>query len=314
MKKALVTCKLFWDAFDEFATVAAVRGVQLVKPEIPGQQLSAIELLEIIAPFEGVLAGDDEFSRTVMEAAPRLRIISKWGIGIDGIDQKAAKDLGIKVTNTPGVFGDELGDYALGYLLLLARRQHVVDARVRGGEWYKVRGSSLAGKTIGILGLGSSGRALVTRCKALGMTVLGFDVVPVDPGFVSESGVTLVPIPELFARADVVSLHVPATPETRQIVNSDSLALMNDGAWLINISRGSLVDEVALMAALDTGKIGAAALDVFENEPFTDGHPLAGYSNVVLGSHNGSNTHEAVERTNDLAFRNLMAGLGVQLD
>lgn len=313
MKKALVTCKLFWDAFDDFQQVAAVHGVQLTKPEIPGQQLSEAELLEIIAPYEGVLAGDDEFSRPVMEAAPQLRIISKWGIGIDGIDQKAAKDLAIKVTNTPGVFGDELGDYALGYLLLLARQQHVVDARVRTGEWYKIRGRSLAGKTIGVLGLGSSGRALAVRCKAMGMTVLGFDVVPVDPGFVAESGVTLVSVPELFARADVVSLHVPATPETRQIINPDSLALMKDGAWLINISRGSLVDEVALMAALDAGKIGAAALDVFESEPFAGGHPLARYSNVVLGSHNGSNTHEAVERTNDLAFQNLMAGLGVEL-
>jgi D-3-phosphoglycerate dehydrogenase len=213
------------------------------------------------------------------------------------------------VLNTPGVFGEELADYAMGYIHMLARRQHEVNFRVKAGEWHKVRGVSLAGKTLGIVGLGNSGRALARRGLAASMVVLGYDIaeIPEIPGCEK------VGLDDLLARSDIVSLQLPATPETDHLINAESIAKMKRGAWLINISRGSLVDEKALVAALDEGTIGAAALDVFESEPVGPDNPLLGFDNVIVGSHNGSNTLEAVERTTTLAVDNLLSGLGLKV-
>ncbi|MDP3983833.1 MAG: NAD(P)-dependent oxidoreductase, partial [Acidimicrobiia bacterium] len=164
--RVLMSCKLVWDSLDEYGPILESHAIDIDAPRFEGQQLDEKDLLPVIDGYAGILAGDDILNRRVIEAASRLRVISKWGIGVDAIDLDAAKEAGIKVFNTPGVFGDELGDYALGYLLMLARRQHEVDRRVRLGQWYKVRGTSLAGKTIGIIGLGSSGSALARRTAA----------------------------------------------------------------------------------------------------------------------------------------------------
>ena len=247
--------------------------------------------------------GDDYLSRRVLVSAPRLRVISKWGIGVDGIDLEAADELGIAVFNTPGVFGEELADYAMGYIHMLARRQHEVNARVKAGEWYQVRGVSLAGRTLGIVGLGSSGRALARRASAASMRVLGYDVVDVEV-----EGCELVALDELLSRSDIVSLQLPVTPESKHLINEEALRVMKDDAWLINISRGSLVDETALVAALERGSIGAAALDVFESEPVSGSNPLLEFDNVIVGSHNGSNTDEAVTRTTQLAVATFAEG------
>ena len=230
------------------------------------------------------------------------------GIGIDSIDVEAAKRLDIEVLNTPGVFGGELADYAMGYIHLIARQQHKIDAMVRSGEWPKIRGTSLAGKTLGIVGLGSSGRELVRRAAAASMTVLGYDVMDVAP----PDECSMRPLDDLLAKSDIISLHLPATPESKHLVDAASIAKMKRGVWLINTSRGALVDEEALLEGLQSGQIGAAALDVFESEPVDPANPLLEFGNVVLGSHNGSNTEEAVQRTTWRALSNLLAGLGLE--
>ena len=307
--RALVSCRLVWDAADEVEARLTGAGVMADIPRFEGQQLEEEDLLPIIGQYDGILAGDDHLTRRVLEAAPRLKVISKWGIGVDAIDLAAAEELGVQVFNTPGVFGEELADYAMGYIHMLARRQHEVNSKVKAGEWYKVRGVSLAGKTLGIVGLGSSGRALARRGLAASMAVLGYDIVEVQ----EVSGCEMVGLDDLLARSDIVSLQLPATPETDHLINAESIAKMKRGAWLINISRGSLVDEKALVVALDEGTIGAAALDVFESEPIAPDHDLFGFENVVVGSHNGSNTGEAVERATDLAVDNLLSGLGLEV-
>lgn len=306
--RALISCNLVWDAEAEVVGRLAAAGISVDMPRFAGQQLEEEDLLPIVGEYDGILAGDDHLTRRVLESAPRLRTISKWGIGVDGIDLEAADDLGIRVFNTPGVFGEELADYAMGYIHMLARRQHQVDRMVRAGEWHKVRGTSLAGLTLGIVGLGSSGQALVGRASAASMTVLGYDIVEV-----SLEGCDVVPLDELLRQSDIVSLQLPATAENRHMINEEALALMKDDAWLVNISRGDLVDEKALIEALKQGTIGAAALDVFEVEPLPADSPLAGFENVILGSHNGSNTSAAVARTTRLAVENLASGLGVPL-
>ncbi|HEY4606235.1 MAG TPA: phosphoglycerate dehydrogenase [Acidimicrobiia bacterium] len=306
-ESVLITCQHVWAA-DWVTPHLESLGLEVDMPRFEGQQLGEYDLLPIIDRYAGILVGDDHVTRRVLEAGSRLRIISKWGIGIDAIDVAAADELGIKVLNTPGVFGEELADYAMGYLHLMARRQHEVNQKVREGVWHKVTGTSLAGKTLGVVGLGSSGQALARRATAASMTVLGFDVVPVpdDPSY------RVVDLPYLLARSDVISLHLPATPETRHLIDEPALGSMKHGAWLINTSRGSLVDEKALVAALGEGRIASAALDVFEEEPVSLDNPLLTMDNVILGSHNGSNTTEAVERTTVRAVRNLITGLGLE--
>jgi D-3-phosphoglycerate dehydrogenase len=196
----------------------------------------------------------------------------------------------------------------MGYLHMLARHQHEVNQKVKEGTWHKVKGTSLAGKTLGIVGLGSSGRALARRGTAASMRVLGYDIaeVPEDPNYERRS------FEDLLGESDAVSLHLPATAETRHLMDEAALSLMKPGAWLINTSRGSLVEEKALVEALLDGRISGAALDVFEEEPIATDHPFLSMDNVIVGSHNGSNTKEAVERTTELAVANLIAGLGLE--
>jgi D-3-phosphoglycerate dehydrogenase len=304
--RVLITCQHVWAA-DWVTPHLESLGLEVDMPRFEGQQLGEDDLLPIIDRYAGILAGDDHLTRRVLEAGSRLRVIAKWGIGVDAIDIAAADERGIAVLNTPGVFGEELADYAMGYLHMLARRQHEVNQKVKAGAWHKVKGTSLAGKTLGVVGLGSSGRALARRAAAASMHVLGFDVLPVpdDPAY------RVVDLPDLLARSDVISLHLPSTSETMHLIDERALASMKPGAWLINTSRGSLVDEKALITALSEGRIGAAALDVFEEEPVSSDNPLLAMDNVVLGSHNGSNTKEAVERTTARAVENLITGLGL---
>jgi D-3-phosphoglycerate dehydrogenase len=305
--QVLISCQHVWAAEHEVIPRLESLGLEVDMPRFDGQQLGEADLLPIIGRYVGILAGDDLLSRRVLEAGSRLRVISKWGVGVDAIDIEAAGELGIEVLNTPGVFGEELADYAMGYLHLLARRQHEVNQGVKAGTWHKVRGTSLAGKTLGIVGLGSSGRALARRAAAASMRVLGFDVVPVP----DEANYQRAELPDLLATSDVVSLHLPVTRETNHLIDEAALGLMKPGAWLINISRGALVDEHALVAALKEGRIGAAALDVFEEEPVSADNPLLTMENVIVGSHNGSNTTEAVARTTEMAVANLIKGLGL---
>ncbi len=306
--RVLISCRLLWDSEDEVISRLEAHGLKVDIPRFQGQQLEEPDLLPIIDRYVGILAGDDHLTRAVVEKASNLRVISKWGVGMDAIDVEAAEETGIQVFNTPGVFGEELADYAMGYILMLARRQHEVNARVKAGEWYKVRGVSLAGKTLGIVGLGSSGRALALRANAASMRVLGYDIVRPD----ASAEYQIVDMETLLSESDVVSLHLPATQETRHLINEKTIARMKSGAWLVNTSRGALVDELALVGALESGQIGAAALDVFEQEPVSDMNPLLRLPNVIVGSHNGSNTVEAVTKTTELAVQNLLKGLGIE--
>jgi D-3-phosphoglycerate dehydrogenase len=303
----LVSCPLAWEGLDEFAEEFETRHIVIDRAELTGQALNEDELLAIIDSYDGILAGDDELSRVVIEAAPTLKVISKWGVGVDGIDLEAAAEHRIAVFNTPAMFGEELADYVLGYLLLLARKQHIVDREVRAGNWHKPEGRSLAGLTLGVVGLGSSGSALARRALAMKMEVLGSD--PPLPAEQHPPGVRMVDLGELLGLSDVISLHLPLTSATESVIDAEAIDRMKPGVWLINTSRGGLIDEEALLQGLESGQVGAAALDVFRREPVDATHPLLQHPNVVVGSHNGSNTAEAVRRTTRKAVENLIAGL-----
>lgn len=306
--RVLVSCPLIQDAMDEYHERLKSKGITYDIVEVD-QQLTEPELLDIIDRYHGVIAGDDEFSRPVLEAAENLEVIAKWGIGTDRIDHEAADEFGVRVLNTPGAFADEVADVVLGYAVLLTRKLHLIDRSVRAGSWDCPRGVSLGGKTCGVIGVGSIGSAVVRRTHAVGMDVLGNDVRQLPSDLVKETGIESVTCEELLSRSDFVSLNCALTDATREMIGRSELDRLGKGGYLINTARGGLIDEPALVDALREDRIAGAALDVFSEEPLPSDHPLTGLENVILGSHNAQNTQEAVDRVNDRAVENLIEGL-----
>ena len=307
-RRVLITCPQLQRTFEEHRRRFEDRGIEVDLPPVV-QQLNEREMAAIIGRYDGAILGDDVLSARVLEQAVRLRVVSKWGIGMDNIDVVAATERGVLVTNTPGVFEGEVADVVIGYLVLLARRLHVIDRRVRDGEWSKIEGASLAGRRLGVVGLGSIGRAVARRAVAMDMQVLGHDVESQALDRARALGVEPLPLDELVATVDVVSLNCPLTPDNRHMLDATRLGSMRDGAWVINTARGPLIDEHAFIAALRSGRVGAAALDVFEVEPLPADSPLRQMDNVILGAHNASNTAEAVRRVSEMAIANLLEGL-----
>jgi D-3-phosphoglycerate dehydrogenase len=306
----LITCPHLQKTIDYYRSFFAERNIEIVVPDIV-QQMSEAELLEIIAQFDGVIAGDDPFTAQVLEQGKRLKIVAKWGIGVDAIDREAAQRLGIAVKNTPDVFSDEVADVALGYIILLARHLHKLDQSVRSGGWLQLPGMTLRGKTLGVIGVGSIGRGIVKRGVAVGMSILGYDIMPISDAVQAEFGVQSVSFEELLQESDFIALSCNLTPENHHLLSHPQFELMKPGVRLVNVARGPLIDETALVTALESGKVAGAALDVFEVEPLPMNSPLRQFDQCIFGTHNSSHTKEAVFRVNEMAIQNLLQGLGI---
>ncbi|CAG0969706.1 MAG: phosphoglycerate dehydrogenase [Candidatus Methanoperedens sp.] len=309
-RNVLITCKQLQQTIDFYRSLFSEQGIEIELPHIV-QKLDESELFKIIDRFDGVIAGDDEFTTKVLEKGKRLKVIAKWGVGVDAIDIEAANRLGIRVSNTPNVFGDEVADVVIGYIILLARQLHKLDQSIRKGNWNKIQGISLSGKTLGVIGVGSIGRALVKRALAAKMNIVGYDEAAIQPSFVKEIGLRIATFEELLKVSDFISLNCNLTSLNRHMLGDPEFAIMKKGVFIINTARGPLIDENALANALREGKVAGAALDVFEEEPLSPDSPLREFDSCIFGAHNSSNTYEAVMRTNELAIRNLLDGLKV---
>lgn len=269
------------------------------------QQFTAKELLEFGPRLVGIIAGDDDLSREFFAGSPQLRTVIRWGIGMDSVDQAAAREHGVTVRNTPGVFGHEVAEAAFGYMLMLARGYLEVDAAVRSGDWPKREGVTLAGSRLGIVGLGSIGREIARRGNAFGMDVVGFDpFVSAEPPSVS-----LVNIDTLLSTSRFVVLACPLNDDTHHLINADRLSKLTSDAYLINVARGPVVVESDLVDALVSNRLAGAALDVFEVEPLPMDSSLRACPNVVLGAHNASNTRQGVARASRTAVDFLLQEL-----
>jgi phosphoglycerate dehydrogenase-like enzyme len=306
--RVLVTCPPALASSGSYIDRLGAEGLELVLPDVV-QQLTEDELIALIGDVDGIIAGDDPLTAKVLKRAPRLRVLVRWGVGMDNVDLETAAALGIRVVNTPGMFGEDVADVAIGYLVLLARQLHHIDEAVRAGTWSKPQGRSLAGRGMGILGLGTIGLAVARRGRAMRMKVIGSDVDSAASERAAAEGLLIEPFNTLLAQSDVLVLCASLTPANRHLIDDDALRRMPRGGWLINVSRGSLVDERALADALSSGQLSGAALDVFEKEPLPIESPLRKLDQVIFGSHNASNTLEAVERVNDLAIDHLLRGL-----
>ncbi|MGE0484125.1 MAG: phosphoglycerate dehydrogenase [Gammaproteobacteria bacterium] len=306
VRRVLVTCPPMVGLIEEFRPEMAARGMTCEVPAFT-QTVPEARLLELVPDHDGWIIGDDPATRAVLAAgrAGRLRAAVKWGIGIDNVDVAAARELGLGFTNTPHMFGDEVADYAMAYVTALARALFEVDRAIRAGQWPKPAGISLAGRVAGLVGLGNIGRATAARLHAAGLEVVawdpGLDAPPADTPVMLERW------PAGLERCDFLVFTCALTATNRHMLDAAALARVKPGVRIVNVARGPLIDTAALVAALADGRVRAAALDVFETEPLAADAALRGFDNVVFGSHNASNTVEAVRRTSLRAIESLAA-------
>ena len=269
-----------------------------------GRPLTEEELIPLIQGCDGYIAGLDWVTGKVLEGADRLKAISRYGVGYDRVNVPEAKKHHITVTNTPGVNSRAVAELAFGLILSLARKIPWLNEKTGGGEWVRVSGLELNGKILGVVGLGAIGKIVAQYGQAFGMNVLAYDPY-IDNNFCRENGIEVCELFPLLERADVVTLHVPLTTETKHLICRKTLDIMKQGAFLVNTARGGLIDEEAAARALDEGKLSGLGLDAFEQEPLKDS-PLFGRSDVVLTPHTGAHTREAVEKMAMLSVENLI--------
>jgi D-3-phosphoglycerate dehydrogenase len=303
--KVLVSAPYMQPVIDRFRTVFEENDIEILLPPVK-ERLEEQELLEYVNDIDGVICGDDQFTERVLRAAPRLKVISKWGTGIDSIDQAACQRLGIAVRNTPNAFSEPVADTVMGYVLCFARRLASTDKEMHSGGWRKLPGVSLRECTLGVIGVGNVGKAVVRRAIAFGMTVLGNDVVSMPSDFLRETGIAMTSKEELLSASDFVSVNCDLNPTSYHLIAERELSLMKATAYLINTARGPVIDEGALIEALRRYQIAGAGLDVFESEPLPEDSPLRRMNNVMLAPHNANSSPEAWERVHHNTIRNLI--------
>ena len=311
MPTILFSAPYMLSSLDRFRPVLERYGLNLITPEVH-ERLEESDLLKYAGQFDGAICGDDRYSARVLAACtPRLKAISKWGTGIDSIDSAACERLGVKLFRTPNAFTLPVADSVMGYLLAFARRQPWMDRAMKAGVWEKLPGKALHECTLGVIGVGLIGKAVIRRANAFGMRLLGNDIIVIDHVFIAETGLEMTPLDDLLARADFVSLNCDLNPTSHHLINSRTLSLMRPDAILVNTARGPIVDEPALVAALNTGTIGGAALDLFEFEPLSADSSLKQMDNVMLAPHNANSSPAAWERVHWNTIKNLVEGLGI---
>lgn len=309
--KVLVTCPPMLGMIDTFRPIFEKHGIEVTAAKVV-QTLSVEELVQLVPQHDGWIIGDDPATREVFTAGKsgQLKAAVKWGIGVDNVDFTACKDLGIPITNTPNMFGAEVGDIAMGYVIALARETFQIDDGIRQGQWPKPRGISLSDKTVALVGYGDIGKSTAKRLLAADMKVIAYD--PAAPDSPELAAVQRAIWPTRVEEADFILATCSLTPSSRHMVNADVFAKAKPGVRVINVGRGPVIDEPALEGALKSGKVYAAALDVFEIEPLPMESYLRTHPRCIFGSHNASNTADAVVRTSEIAIDKLMGFLGVE--
>lgn len=270
-----------------------------------GRPLRSRELIDLVNEVDGWIAGLDEISEEVINAAKRLRVISRYGVGVDRVDIRAATKRGIVVTNTPGSNSVAVAEMTICLILALARNLIYANLATRKGEWPRLEGIGLKDKTVGIIGLGSIGREVAIRLNSFGCHVLAYDPF-IDKGSGHLLGVDMVSLDDLLARSDFVTLHCSLTPETSGMVNETFLQRMKKGAFLINTARGELIDEETVLNAVNKGHLRGVALDCFTKEPPNKDNPLLNHPRVIVTPHMASHTDEAIARMSWMAMENCL--------
>ena len=306
--RVLVTAPYMQPVIDVYQPVFDRYDIDLIVPPVR-ERLEEEELLQWIDGIDGVISGDDRFTERVLKSAAKLKVISKWGTGTDSIDQKACKELGIAVRNTPNAFSEPVSDTVIGYMLCFARNLPWMDYAMRKGSWEKIPGRALRECVLAVIGVGNVGKTVVRRAMAHGMKVLGNDLVEMPEDFLAATGIKMVSKEALLREADFVTLNCDLNPTSYHLMNSERFRQMKSSAVIINTARGPVIEEEALIEALQEGKIAGAALDVFEVEPLPENSPLRTMHNVLMAPHNANSSPEAWERVHESTIRHLIEEL-----
>ncbi len=305
--KILLTTTSFQDTPGEHHELLSKTGWEIVRARGP---LTEGDTLKLVGDVDGYICGDDAITRKVLEKArPKLKVLSKYGIGVDKVDVKSCTEFGIPLLFTPGVNHTTVAEHT--FLLLLALEKNFLfhAESTRAGGWKRKTGHELLEKTIGIVGLGRIGKEVAIRARAFGMNPIGYDIYW-DDKFAREHRVKrAVSLDEIYAASDYISLHTNLTPETRGMINAKSFAKMKKGVLILNCARGEVVDTGDMVAALQSGQVGGYGTDVLDKEPPPADHPLLKLPNVICTPHVASRTFESVARQAATAVKNLILAM-----
>lgn len=297
--KILLTCPPMINSLNEIKNDIQNANFEIDVPNFK-QIVPENELIKILPDYDGWIIGDDPATEKVFKAGKsgKLKAAVKWGVGTDNVDFSTCKKLNIPIENTPGVFGNEVADVAIGYMLALSRHLVEIHNEVMKGEWVKKQGQSLYNKKVALIGYGDIGRNTAKRLEAFDM-----DITIYDP-FVKNIKYKVEKWPENINRQDYIIINCPLTDSTQKLLNREIISTLKEGVYIINVARGPIIDEESLIEGLRTGIVAGAGLDVFETEPLPQQSPLKKY-NCIFGSHNASNTKEAVIKTSKFAINKL---------
>jgi D-3-phosphoglycerate dehydrogenase len=286
-------------------------GCEIVESGYGGEKddrvITEEEAIRMLQGVDAIIAGGIKLTRKVLESVDRLKIIARRGVGFESVDLQAATERGIVVTITPGALNHSVADFTFGLMLTIARKIHLADKAVREKKWQVFMGTDLWNKTLGIIGLGRIGKGVAKRARGFEMKILAYDICR-DEAFAREHGVQYVSLEELLRESDFVSINAPLSAETSHLIDEKALSLMKPTAFLINTARGGLIDEKALIKALQEKKIAGAGLDVFEQEPLKES-PLRELDNVVLTSHIAGYSIESTQASGRMAAQNVVTVL-----
>jgi D-3-phosphoglycerate dehydrogenase len=301
---------LQWD-IATYKPVFSENNIEIIMPQVV-ERLNENQLLAVISDCDGVICGDDAFTKRVMDHAPKLKVIVKWGTGIDSIDKEYAQQKGIAVYNTPGAFTEPVSDLVLGLMLTVCRNIMISDQLIKSGEWPKITGYTLQEKTLGIIGVGRIGQAVARKANAFGMKIIGNDIADLPNEIIRSLQLTMMPKKELLAQADIVSLHCDLNPSSVQLIKKADFQAMKNSAWMINTARGPIIKETDLIWALENKQIAGAGLDVFEEEPLPQPHPFRTMNNVILSAHNANNSPKFWKKVHENSIKLVLKGLGIK--
>lgn len=296
---------------DRFLPIFTHYGCEVIIADVY-ERLSEKQILQYAGRFDGTVCGDDRYTpEAIRQCVPRLKVISKWGTGIDSIDKAAAEELGVKVFRTINAFTGPVSDSVMGYILAFARRQPWLDAEMKSGAWQKLPGRALSECTLGVIGVGYIGKEVLRKADSFGMKLLAADIVQPPADFIESCGVQMVQLDELLQSSDFVSVNCDLNPTSFHLLDEEAFSEIKPGAVVINTARGPIIEEPALIRALQNGRLGGAAMDVFEFEPLPLDSPLMKMNNVMLAPHNSNSSPLAWELVQWNTIRNLLLGLEI---
>lgn len=299
--KVLITAPYLQLVIDRYRDIFIQNDIEIIVPKV-NERMGEDELLKLVSDIDGILCGDDKITERVLDKALKLKVIVKWGTGIDSIDKESASRRGIPVRNTPDAFINPVADTVLSFILCFARGTIDLDQKMRRGIWEKKLNRALNDCTLGVIGVGRIGEAVIKRAQAFGIKILGHDIKNLPFDF-------MVSLEQLLKESDFISLNCDLNPTSYHLINKETLALIKPTSYLINAARGPIIDEMALIEALKEEKIAGAGLDVFEIEPLPLDHPFKKMPNVIMSPHNSNSSPSAWKRVHENSINMLIKEL-----